>query len=93
MKNWENDGMEEIGLVTPTPGTLIKSQHFETETNIGAHRRWYLTHWGWVSHICIGKLTIIRPDNGLLPGLRHAVIWTNDGILFIGPSGTNLVKL
>ena len=22
MKNWENNGTEEIGLVTPTPGTM-----------------------------------------------------------------------
>ena len=27
--------------------------------------------------------TIIGSDNGLSPGRRHAIIWTNDGILFI----------
>ena len=32
-------------------------------------------------HICIGKLTITDR--------RQAIIWTNDGILFIGPLGTN----
>ena len=40
-----------------------------------------LTHWGWVTHICVSKLTIIGSDNGLLPGRRQAIIWTNDGIL------------
>ena len=39
--------------------------------------------------ICVGKLTIIGSDNGLLPGRRQAIIWTNDGILLIPPLGTN----
>ena len=26
-----------------------------------------LTHWGRVTHICVGNLTIIGPDNGLSP--------------------------
>ena len=36
-------------------------------------------------HICIGKLTITGTDNGLLPDWHKAIIWTNDGILLIGP--------
>ena len=51
-----------------------------------------LTYWGRVTHICVGKLTIIGPDNGLLPGRHQAIIWTNAGILSIGPLaclGTN----
>ena len=48
-----------------------------------------LTHWGRVTHICVCKLTIIGSDNGLSPERRQAVIWTNDGILLIGPLGTN----
>ena len=48
-----------------------------------------LTHWGRVTHICVGKLTNIGSDNGLLPGRRQAIIWTNAGILLIGPLGTN----
>ena len=42
-----------------------------------------LTHWGRVTHICVSKLTIIGSDNGLSPGRRQAIIWTNDGILLI----------
>ena len=38
---------------------------------------------------CVGNLTIIDPDNGLSPSRRQAIIWTNDGILFIGPIGIN----
>ena len=52
-----------------------------------------LTHWGRVTHICVGNLTIIGPDNGLSPGRRQAIIWTNAGILLIGPGGTNFSEI
>ena len=54
-----------------------------------------LTHWGRVTHIYIyiyiwfSKLITIGSDNGLSPGRCQAIIWTNDGILFIGSLGTN----
>ena len=47
-----------------------------------------LTHWGQVTHICVSR-TITGSDNGLSPGRRQANIWTNAGILLIGPLGTN----
>ena len=49
-----------------------------------------LTHWGRVTHICVSKLTIIGSDNGLSPGRRQAIVWTNAGILLIRPLGTNI---
>ena len=52
-----------------------------------------LTHWGRVTHICVSKLTIIGSNNGLSPGRRQAIIWTNAGILLIGPSGTNFNEI
>ena len=48
-----------------------------------------LTYWGRVTHICVNKLTIIGSDNGLSPDRRQAIIWTNDGLLLIGPLGTD----
>ena len=48
-----------------------------------------LTHWAQVTNISDGKLTIIGSDNGLSPDQRQAIIWTNAGILSIGPLGTN----
>ena len=48
-----------------------------------------LTHWGRVTHICVNKLTIIGSDNGLPPGRRQAIIWTNSEILLIRTLGTN----
>ena len=52
-----------------------------------------LTHWGRVTHICVSKPTIIGSDNGLSPGRRQAIIWTNAGMLFIGPLGTNFREI
>ena len=48
-----------------------------------------LTHWGRVTHIFVSKLIIIGSDNGLSPGRRQAIIWTNAVVLFIGPLGAN----
>ena len=52
------------------------------------HIFWDLTHWGRVTHICVNNLTIIGSDNGLSPGRRQAIIWTNAVILSIRPQGT-----
>ena len=38
-------------------------------------------------------LTIIGSDNGLSPGRRQAIIWTNAGIMFLGSLGTNLIEI
>ena len=46
-----------------------------------------------MTHICVGKLTIIGSGNGLLPGQRQAIIWTNAGIMLIGPLGTNISEI
>ena len=50
---------------------------------------WQLTHWDRMTHICVSKLTIIGSDNGLSPVRCQAIIWTNAGILLIGPLGTS----
>ena len=52
-----------------------------------------LTHWGQVTHICIGNQTIIGSDNGLSLDQRQAIIWTNAGILLIGPLGINFGEI
>ena len=46
-----------------------------------------------MAHICVGKAAIIGSDNGLSPGRRQAIIWTNAGILFIGPLGANFSEI
>ena len=41
----------------------------------------------------MGKLTIIGSDNGLSPGQRQAIIWSNAGILLIGPFRINFSEI
>ena len=45
------------------------------------------------AYICVSKLTIIGSDNGLSPDRRHAIIWTNAGILLIWTLGTNFSEI
>ena len=52
-----------------------------------------LIDWGRVTNICVGNLAIIGSDNCLSPGRRHAIIWTDAGILLIGPSETDLNEI
>ena len=44
-------------------------------------------------HVRVSKLTTIVSDNGLLPALCQANIWTNAGILLTGPLGTNFSEI
>ena len=46
-----------------------------------------------MTHICVSKLTYIGSDNGLSPGRRQAIIWTNAGILLIRTLGTNFSEI
>ena len=52
-----------------------------------------LTHWGRVTHIYNGKLHNNWFRNGLSPGRRQAIIWTNAGILLIGPLETTFSEI
>ena len=54
---------------------------------------WILNSLGRVTHICVSKLTIIGSDNGLSPRRRQAIIWTDAGILLIGPLGTSFSEI
>ena len=42
-----------------------------------------------MTHICVSRLTIIGLGYGLSPERHRAIIWTNVGILLMGPSLTN----
>ena len=46
-----------------------------------------------MTHICVSNLTIIVSDNGLSPGRRQAIIWTNAGIWLIGPLEINFSEI
>ena len=73
-------------------GLLKQIQHSNILTEEIVVDQKKLTHLGLVTHICIGNLTIIGSDNGLLPDWRQAIIWTNVGMLLIGTLGTNFSK-
>ena len=46
-----------------------------------------------MTHICVSEIIIIGSDNGLSPGRRQAIIWTNAWILLIEPLGTNFSEI
>ena len=46
-----------------------------------------------MTHISVRKQTIIGSGNGLSPGRRQAIIWTNAAILLIGTIGTNFSEI
>ena len=50
-------------------------------------------HWDQVTSICVSNLSIIGSENGLSPGRRQVIIWSNAGILLIGPFGTNFSQI
>ena len=46
-----------------------------------------------MTHIRVSNLAIIGSYNGLSPDRCQAIIWTNAGILLIGPVGTNFSEI
>ena len=46
-----------------------------------------------MTHIRVSKLTVIGSDNGLSPGQRQAIMWTNAGILLIQNMGTSFSQI
>ena len=67
-----------------TDGVLNKiTQNFADDSFIEAKWRTYF----------VSNLAIVGSDNGLSPGRRQAIIWTNAGILLIGPLGTNFREI
>ena len=52
-----------------------------------------ITHWGRVTHVCVGKLAIIDSGNGLSPGRRQTLSESMQQILLIGPLGTNFGEI
>ena len=46
-----------------------------------------------MAHICARKLTTIDSDNGVSPDRHQAIIWTNAGMLLIGPLEKNFSEI
>ena len=74
--------------------TFLHSASFsQIDMKQAAVNKAQLTIWGRVTHICVSKLSFIGSDNGLSPGRRQAIIWTNAGIWLIGTVGTNFNEI
>ena len=83
MSWWQRSSEEFQRLDIKMP---VKMAKWLTQFSLASYA---LTLSDWVTHICISKITTVGSDNGLAPGRRQTIIWTNDGILLIGPLGTN----
>ena len=81
----------ERGLQLPAPCHCWEK--IKAGTNMVLSLPQEFTHWGRVMHFCISTLGIIGSDNGFLPGWHQVIIWTNAGILIIGPLGTNFSEI
>ena len=89
-----NSHKTQISFVHSIHSSCLIILKFRTERgNITDIRSICLAHWGRVTHICVGNLTIIGSDNSLSPGRRQAITWTNVGILLIEPLGTNFSEM
>ena len=82
LKFWNRNEIELI---------IIFVTNWPNLTTLGARKA--LTHWGGMMHICVSILTVFGSDNGLSPGGCQAIIWTNLGMLLIGPFGTNFSEV
>ena len=83
MQNWCNSS-----------ACALELHRFSTNPSlIQMHFFMVLAHWGWVTRICVGELTIIGSDNGLSPGPHQTIIWTSARIWLIWPLGTNFSKI
>ena len=68
------------------PWETLPTANCAPEPNLGVFGDGWVSEvwclkWCPVTHICVSKLTIIGPDNGLLPGLHQATVRTNAEIL------------
>ena len=75
------------GIKLFVPALNICFWHTRHQTYRIPKRTNQLTQWGH------GTNTNIGSDNGLSPGRRQAIIWTNAGILLIGPLATNFSEI
>ena len=60
-------GPDDDGKTVDGPATLARKAF---QNGIDKVQEMMLTHWGRVTHICVGTLTITGSDNGLSPGRR-----------------------
>ena len=78
---------------------MFSVQWFVTASPYAIHIYDYLIPYSYlqchtsVTHIRVSTRTIIGSNNSLSSGRRQAIIWTNAGILLIGPWGKNYSEI
>ena len=77
-----------LHMIPPGVEDFITSAHCTEQCLNQVHDALW-THWGWVMHICVGKLTTIGSDNGL--SLVEAKSLTEP--MLIGPLGTKFREI
>ena len=82
-----------LGPQKSTSSFLLHAKILSVKSRTNLFSSNVFIHRGRVMHICISKLTIIGSDNGLSLGWCHAIIWTDAGILSIGPLETNFGEI
>ena len=87
------DSFEQISVKFESKSRILFSKRYIWKCHVQNGGLSVLTHWGWVTHICVSKLTIIVSDNGFSPGRRQTIIWTNAEILFIWTWGKNFSEI
>ena len=81
--------------VGQNPYKARPSQNWPKMTTYDHVHQIFITSCTWFRRgvLCDRGFTIIGSDNGLSPGRRQAITWTNVGILLIGPLGTNFSEM
>ena len=76
--------------------TYLHTGKNERNCNVNSWFNPYVVYW-YINSLrpsdaCMRQQTSIVSDNGLSPGRRQAIIWTNAQILLIGPLGTKFCE-
>ena len=76
---------------------IMPTEHWQALSEVQCFQRFSRFMWLCVTFMCdfysANILTIISSDNGWLPGRRQIIIWTNAGMLLIGPLGTTFSEI
>ena len=81
--------MEKLFCIPKNTEVIVYSSSFAL---ICAKMNYQIRAYG-VTHIGVGNLPFNDEDRGLSPGRRQSIIWTNSGILLIGPLGPNFSEI
>ena len=89
---WQEQGIWRPGLILVWLDELV-NKNFTILNTLWSSDAIWCDRALRLSDSYVNVVIIIGSDNGLSPGRRQAIIWTNAGILLIGPLGTNFSEI